>query len=230
MKCFVCALALVASSANAEPVKPLVLQEKGMVVLQGEVNGQTVGKAMAHIMAMEGDEVTLVLNSPGGSVIDGARLIQTMKASGKKFTCYAEFAASMAFVTLQACDVRIVSQSSVVMQHQAAYGIGNNQANRVDSFKKFIEDILNDIDTMQAKRMGISVKKLKEISRDDIWLYGQKGVDAGAADVVRPVTCAPELLKKSTKETINTMFGSLEVEWSGCPLITYPSVLDAGKA
>jgi hypothetical protein len=92
----------------------------------------------------------------------------------------------------------------------------------MDSFIAFIKSIGRQQDEMQAKRIGISVEKLRNDTRNDLWLYGKQILGYGAADRIAPVTCDSRLVKDTYTEDVQVMVFTLRVTWSSCPLITSP--------
>ena len=218
-KSLVTALALIAGTAQANDA---LLLDKNTIVLRGEVSAESVGKISMQLMQADGPNVTMFFSSPGGSVIDGAALLQVMKASGKRLTCVTDFSASMSFVLMQACAERVVMSNTIMMSHPMSYGVRGQQEYQVDSFVSLIKSIGRDIDEMQAKRIGISVAKLKSDSRNDMWLFGQQAVDYGAADVVKDVTCAKEVAMSNYEEEVQVFIFKVKVTWSSCPLIASP--------
>jgi ATP-dependent protease ClpP protease subunit len=206
---------------TSKPALGTVVLNGDIVVLRGEVNGSTVSKAIAGILSAPGNNVTLFLDTPGGSVFDGMQLVDVIKATNKKITCVASTAASMGFVVLQACDERIIMHSGVIMQHLMAGGTRGNLPNMV-KFVDLLVSISERTEREQAARIGISVEQFKKNVANDWWLLGEDAVKAGAADRVAPVTCTPDAIAKKVDEKIQTLFGTISVTWSGCPLLGFP--------
>jgi ATP-dependent protease ClpP protease subunit len=100
MKSFITLLVAMVITTNASG---LTLSAHNTAVLDTEVSGQSITNLIRTIEGLADPEVILFLNSPGGSVIAGNNLIAYMEGSGKRFTCVAYFAASMAFAIFQAC-------------------------------------------------------------------------------------------------------------------------------
>lgn len=200
----------------------VVLDGKSTITLRGTVNNKTVSETISKILTSKEDTVTLFLSSPGGSVIDGAQLISAIRSVNKKVVCVTDVSASMSFVILQACDERVVLESTILMQHVASFGVPHQQEPNAVSFVKFIQNITSAMDAAQAKRMEMSVSKFKQLIRDDYWLFGSQAVQAKAADRVAQVVCSPELVSKEEVEEVSVWGATIVVKWSACPLISSP--------
>lgn len=108
--------------------KPLVVDKKRTIVIQGEVGSNLL--AAANVIERETrtnhNPVYLVINSPGGSIIPGMIFMQAMdiaKSRGVKFICVAPvLAASMAFSIYANCDERYAFEYSLLLFHPAKTG------------------------------------------------------------------------------------------------------------
>ena len=199
----------------------ITLTAKNTVVLRGEVTDESVGQAINAILSSSEDQLYLYISSPGGSVLAGNSFITAMRSSGKKVTCIADVAASMAFAILQACDRRLVMENSIIMQHVASYGIQGAAPNN-RAFVSFIEEVLEKLQKEQAQRIGISVDEFKQKIRDDWWIFDRKAISTKTADGYVRVHCDSAMIKSRVKQEIPTLFGTIKLEWSGCPVISYP--------
>lgn len=211
--------------------KGSILLNDNTIVLRGEINGATVSKAISALMTHQGSTVNLFLSSPGGSVVDGAQLVQAIRSVNKKVVCVTDFSASMSFVILQACDERVVLESSILMQHVPSFGLRHQPQPNAIAFVKFLEQMTTAIDAAQAKRMELTLERFRQLTRDDYWLFGREAVKAKAADRVAQATCSPELTKKEEKETISIFGGMIKINvtWSACPLVTEPKSVELSR-
>ena len=210
--------------------KALLLDGTNHILLKGEIDGQTVAKASEALLTIDSKDVYLVIDSPGGSVIDGLQLIDTIKASGKRVHCIAIFAASMAFDILQSCDTRMVQKSSILMQHVPSYGTGRGGAEPNQwSFAKFMRELHMKLIADESKRIGLSAAEFAAKTRDDWWLLGEQAVKENVADRLAVATCTPELTKKRRTEVMNLIILTVNVEFSQCPLLTGPLKVEMAK-
>lgn len=226
-------------AAHAEldftPIKPVVVQQaenhKGLsnvgmtssntVVLRGEINGVSTGKALLQVLQVKEPTVYLFLSSPGGSVIDGLNFITGLRGSGKKIVCLTDFSASMSFVIFQACNERIVFDSSIIMQHVPSMSTQGQYPN-FKSFVKLLDDVTLQTDKAQARRLGISLEEFRRKTRDDLWLFGGDAVKTKAADRVGTASCSQEMIENTTTEELQVFIFTIHVTWSNCPLVQAP--------
>jgi ATP-dependent protease ClpP protease subunit len=221
-----CFMAPVAKAAGPDP-KPNVikLDDKNTVTLRGEVTSQSTAKAAAEILEKDSSDVYVIINSPGGSVLAGLQLIDLIKGNHKKVHCIAMFAASMAFDLFEECDDRLILENSLLMQHVPSYGVEGNEPNNW-SFAQFMHKLHMDMLEKQSARLHLSKDAFYAKVRDDWWLFGDDATKEKAADRKVEATCEPEMTKRRVKETISVLFFTVNVEWSGCPLIAGPTKVD----
>jgi ATP-dependent protease ClpP protease subunit len=149
--------------ANAATVKgtaehPVYVLDKNTLVLNTEIDDNTVAPIISKIYSSNKKELVLYINSPGGSIESGNSLINAMKSSGKHITCISEFSASMAAAILEVgCDTRIAMSNSVLMFHEASYSLPRQEsANKQHQFIAFLERMISTLEHQQAKRMKLT--------------------------------------------------------------------------
>lgn len=203
-------------------VEAVSMNRNNTLILRGEVDAQTVSTAITQLMTMKASEVYLFISSPGGSVMDGIQLIQAIMSSSKRVHCVIDVAASMAAAISQACDSRFALRSSIFMQHVATLGLAPQQEPNALSYMQFIRKVLADLDAAQAKRAGMDVKEFEKKIRDDLWLFGDQIIKSKFADKIIDISCSVDLTEHTIYQEVQTMFGTIKLEWSGCPLVSYP--------
>lgn len=214
--------ACVSSSAYAEKV----VLDKGVVVLRGVVNSRSVSTVIENLLSSDKEEVTLVIDSPGGSVFAGLRLIDTIQASDKKVNCVILNAASMAFALSQICTTRLVAPSAIMMQHQVSGGF-EGELPKVKATLEFVTLAETRMNKLEADRMGLSPEKWASMHIHEYWMDGVKAVAMKAADSLAQVSCSKELVAQEYKETVPVFMSiTAEITWSGCPLLTTPKKVE----
>jgi len=176
------------------------LDQNNFVRLVGEVNDVSASRFIQDltIAAGSGLAVTVYIDSPGGDVLAGMRMLDAvagLKAmhGGMRLTCFANTAASMAFYFLQvACDRRVVSVYSILMQHQSSLGV-MGKAGEIQTRMDLVRQILEVLDRRVAARLGMSVEFYRARIVNDWWLVGANALPARAADTVGVVACSAEL-------------------------------------
>ena len=229
LKYLLSAMLFVSTSAAAVAAPTaVVLSKDNFVKLVGPVTDDSSSKFINDLLLQQGKrEITVYIDSPGGSVIAGAQIVQTvrnLKASNSnlRIRCYAANAASMAFVVLQSiCDQRLIGEVSALMQHQATFQVGG-RTGEVTARVALITSYINWMDAIQAVRLGITIKELRARTVDEWWMLGDEAIKSKAADKIVPILCTPALVKSTHVETFQNLFFKAEITWSDCPLVNSP--------
>ncbi len=201
--------------------------DENTILFRGEVNTDLVSKIMAKMYASDKDKITIFIDSPGGSVADGMVLFDFIANFNKPTICYINSAASMAFVISQACTERYVTDTTIMMQHQAFFG-GQGTVGKMKEMARFGGNLVERANEVQAKRMGISKDTFERRIVNEWWMYGQEAVSENAADKVVYLECKPELTKLTYTETVQVFIFQVKVTWSSCPLISAPLSIGMG--
>jgi ATP-dependent Clp protease protease subunit len=206
-----------------EDLKMIRLNENNFVAIRGNIDESSASRFISDIMKLKGDKIYVYLITPGGSVISGTSIIQTintLQSTGKEIICIADHAYSMGFVIFQSCSKRYVMPHSIIMQHQVSLGI-DGPIEQVRSYFKLIERIGAKLNTEQAEKLNLTTQEFHDKTQHDLWLYGDDIVEANAADKIVNVICDlnPNQIYKISKRTL---FGTLDIDFSMCPLIHDP--------
>ena len=107
------------------------LMSPPMLFLDGVITGRSIDPLVSYLDTLTKKErvpeqIDLVINSPGGSVIAGMFFLNRMSAlrdRGTTFNCYVlDVAASMAFQILTQCDSRSALPTSFLLWHGVRVG------------------------------------------------------------------------------------------------------------
>lgn len=214
---------LTATVALAKP-RIVTLTPSNFILLRGEIDDNLVSQVSLKLQLKQGESVYLYIDSPGGSIVDGMRLINLVKAlsaSGTEVICITDYAASMAFSLFQACPVRYAIENAIIMQHQASYGTqGSMTQNR--SRIELVENITTKLNKMDSDRLQMPLDQFVNRIYKDWWLFDRDIVKYKAADELVLVMCDAKLMQEKVVETINSRFGTATVTWSACPVVTTP--------
>jgi ATP-dependent protease ClpP protease subunit len=224
MALFVARTSSMASHLDYDKAELIHLTHDNCVVLRGPVTGGSIDRAVTSLTKAEGDELYLFIHSPGGSVIAGERLIQTIHAlerTSKHVHGIADLALSMGFDILQNCNTRYVTGGSILMQHQMSSGVQGN-VKSMNEMMGFTNYIYNTTCQYQADRIGISLEQFQERVNDEWWLYDRQSIEMNAADKSALVLCTPELVDDTEEFILYTWFGPVTLVYSRCPLVTQP--------
>ena len=207
----------IAAGKTELPKQPdvVVLRPGSFVRFTDLVTGESVSRFIKEFLNQKSDNITIYLDSPGGSVGDGIRAIEAVRAAkaanpNLHVTCLVGDAASMAFYFLQlACDDRFLSPTSTLMQHQVSGG-AQGKLRPMDAQISFVKKLVEVIDTQTAARLGLTLKELQEKVSNDWYLVGEEAIKNKAADKIVLVTCSQELVSAPPIE---------ETKQQACPLV-----------
>lgn len=159
---------------------------RGCYRLVGQINEGTVGKAIDSITVWrrlnpDAETYKFIINSPGGTVVDGVALFDTLRslsASGVQvITVVTGMAASMGAILSQAGDVRIIMPSASFMLHEAAFMAGG-KTSEVEDRTEWVRMIEKRFADIIAERSVLSAKQLiGRWSRKDWWMLADEAVE-----------------------------------------------------
>jgi ATP-dependent protease ClpP protease subunit len=136
-------------------------------------------------------ELTLRINSPGGSVFDGIAIYNALKRHDARVTVWIDgIAASIASMIAMAGDEVVMPENAMLMLHDpSALVIGTavdmrGMAEALDKMKAGMVAAYRD-------RSGRDDAEIEALMRDETWLSAREAVDLGLADrVEQPVPMA----------------------------------------
>lgn len=135
-----------------------------------------------------GCEITIVWNSPGGSVIDGLALydeLLALRESGHIITTVARgMAASMGAILLQAGDRRVIGRNAHMLIHEITTGVVGSFGELLDEVE-FTKQLQNKLLDILAERSTLSKQKIRNRwERRDWWLGADEVLKNGFADEI----------------------------------------------
>ena len=204
----------------------ITLTENNHVVFKGVVNAQSVAKASRDLLKLSfktkpGDTLYLVLDSPGGSVHYGLNFVQLFATIPRNVECIAIKAHSMAHHFLQACPGKRYGVSNMMsMAHRAAGGFrGTFNKGDVEQQLELWTNIVQSMEKVNAKRMGLTLEKYQSYAKDEYWCHGYDCVKKNFVDSIVTVGCNEKLVSEETSRKVNSFFGSYKIYESKCPFI-----------
>ncbi len=161
-----------------------------IIVLSDEVNSQTASLVVAQLLFLESQDsekdISLYINSPGGSVTDGMAIYDTMQyIKCDVSTICIGMAASMGAFLLSsgAKGKRICLPNAEVMIHQPL-GQTQGQATEFEIAAKHILKTKEKLNRIMAENCGRPIEDLMRDTDRDNWLTAEEALAYGLVDKV----------------------------------------------
>ena len=161
-----------------------------IIVLSDEVNDVTASLVVAQLLYLEGQDsekdISLYINSPGGSVSAGLAIYDTMQyIKCDVSTICMGMAASMGAFLLSAGakGKRYALPNSEIMIHQPLGG-AQGQATEIEIAAKHILKTKEKLNRILAENCNRPIEDLVEATDRDNWLSAQEALDFGLIDKV----------------------------------------------
>ena len=192
--------------AEREYLNPYILEERQMNVTQldvfsrlmadriiflgTQIDDYTANVIQAQLLYLEsadpGKDISIYINSPGGSVYAGYGIYDTMQYIGSKVhTICTGIAASFAAILLVAGEKgnRSALKHSRVLIHQPLGG-AQGQASDIEITAREILKIKKEIYTIISEHSGQSYDKVLQDGDRDFWMTAEEAKEYGMIDQV----------------------------------------------
>lgn len=167
--------------AHGDSAEIMIFDEIG----EGMFEGLTAKDFRAELKGLGSPtDLTVRINSPGGSVFEGMAIYQALKAHPATVNVEIEgLAASIASVIAMAGDRVAIAETARMMIHSPwAVEVGG-----AGDFRKTadrLDQLEDQIIAVYQKRVGISKDDFKVMMAEETWMDGHQAVEHGFADVV----------------------------------------------
>jgi len=203
--------------------KIIQLTNDNFVSLRGPVTSTSIAELITQLIEKTADVRYIFLNTNGGSVNAGLKLINVINDLGNygiEVNCIADTAISMGFVIFQSCTNRYVLSHSTLMQHQMSLNGVGGKLLEINSYMSHINNIEDELNGLQAERINISQTEFENKISNDWWLTTSEAIRLNVADTVVMIKCN----FKNEKEMviINSIFGDIELIYMKCPQVATP--------
>ena len=166
------------------------LRKDRVVFLRGEVNEQLANSIVAQLLFLEMEdpdaEISMYINSPGGSVTDGMAIFDTMRYIKPKVrTVCLGMAASMGAFLLMAGEpgMRLALPNSEVMIHQPSGG-ASGQATDVQLHAEWLLRTKNKMNGLMAEMTGQPLEKIQRDVERDYFMTAEEALKYGIIDEI----------------------------------------------
>ncbi len=204
-------------------IQTVTLTNDNFVSLRGPVTSTSISNVITDLISKHADTRYIYLNTNGGSVDAGMKLInviQSLQDNNIIVNCIADSAISMGFVIFQSCTNRYVTRHATLMQHQMSLSNVEGKIRDLNSYVNFVNSMEDEINKNQADRIGLSIEEFNEKIRDDWWLTAKQSISNKVADEIVNIKCVFE--NSEITVTVMTFFGKLDMVYMKCPQVTSP--------
>jgi ATP-dependent protease ClpP protease subunit len=197
------------------------------VVINESISSASVTRDIQELATLDyerinkSDKIYIVLNSPGGSIMAGNKLINFANTIDNVHTI-CMFCASMAHAISQGVTgTRYATIDNIMMAHRARGTFsGQFEDGEVESQLKLFKSLVRSMEQRNSDRIGITLKDYKSKVRNEWWTYGGESLKLNVIDETIRLKCSQGLINKKIKTIVMTMFGPMEgPEKSACPLM-----------
>lgn len=189
------------NSAGTLIVKQLTPKAEQLIVFNTPVVYETVEATIERLELLKTKgykEAFLILDSPGGSVFDGARLVAWMKDSPLQVHTICDgVCASMAAHLFESGRTRYMTGKSTLMFHPASGGV-QGTLEQMGSRLNYVKTFVDRLDANVAERAGIDYNEFKNRTLVEYWVETEDAVSNGLADNMAFISYA-----RNTSATLN---------------------------
>ena len=161
-----------------------------IIMLCDEVNDTTASLVVAQLLYLEGQDsekdISLYINSPGGSVTAGLAIYDTIKYIKCDFSSICMgMAASMGAFLLSAGTKgkRLALPNSTIMIHQPSGG-AQGQATDMRIHTEWILDVKKKLNQMLAEATGQPLEVIERDTERDNFMTAQQALEYGLIDKI----------------------------------------------
>lgn len=163
-----------------------------------DVIDSTTAKTVKAVLASNA-EVTLHINSPGGSILDALAIYSILRAHNGTVTAVVDgLCASAATIVMLAADEVVMAQHSLLMVHNP-WTVSTGDADEMRKTADTLEKAAQEMVALYSERTGQSAEAVTAIMQAETWYNAAEAVQAGFAHRVSAdaVTEKPRMTSKA---------------------------------
>ena len=195
-------------------VHNLKLEGERVVFISGEITESAYVHAdkIKELSAVSKEPIFVLLNSPGGSVLDGALIISAIAASpAPVYTVCMQLCASMAAMIHQYGKERLMADRSILMFHDAAGSVSGyfpHMISRLNTLTRYV----NKMNYHVARRANVPLNDYLAKIHEELWLDAEDAIHQGYADkIVNVLVNAKETIV--VPQTPNKYKSKINIQW-----------------
>ncbi len=165
------------------------LLKNRIILLSGEINDNTSDSIVAQLLYLDSlnhEDISLYINSPGGSITSGMAIYDTMNfVKSKVSTICIGMAASMAAFLLSSGEKgkRFILPNAEVMIHQPLGG-AQGQATEIKIAAEHILKVKKRMNTILAANTGQDIETIEKDTERDNFMDSKEALEYGIVDQI----------------------------------------------
>lgn len=174
------------------------------IVLDQEISKDSVKPIIEYLLSASseamaagklGDDVTILINSPGGNVSAGLSLIDIIHFVSRTVTvnlvAMGEVCSMAAFIVASGIrGNRFILPNTSIMLHNVSTNI-EGELGYLNNEINYINKLNMRLIKLAAVNSGIKVGKLTELMKKDLWLTAKEAIDLGKYGLVDEIVFSP---------------------------------------
>jgi ATP-dependent Clp protease protease subunit len=165
-----------------------VISESSTIFLNGPIDDNVASEICVALLQLEaescGGPITMMINSPGGSVSAGWMIVDTIQLIDRVETICTGVAASMAAVILMSGVHRSILPHARVMLHQPLGGTGLVQSSDFEIAAREMSRTRDELYAHICQCTGQPIEKVTTDCDRDFWLTAEEAVAYGIVDEI----------------------------------------------
>lgn len=168
--------------------------------------------------ALTGKDITVYINSPGGSVFAGAAMADFLARHDGKTTAVVDgWCCSIATEIFFACEERKIPANAYLMIHKPSTTAVAGNADDLRKAADVLDTIQNGIETMYQKAalFGVTPEQINEMVNKETWLTGDEVADyfdVEVLDAVKAAACVNDMNVKFLNMPEGIKFAAIKPE------------------
>jgi len=146
--------------------------------------GGVTAEAVKQKLNEAGDvsKITLRINSPGGDVFEAAAIYSLLTQHKADVECYVDgLAASAAFTIAMAADEIHISESAMMMLHNA-WGMCMGYASDMQAEAELLDKVSSTMQGIYSNKSGMKADEVQDLMDAETWMTAAEAVEYGFAD------------------------------------------------
>jgi len=161
-----------------------------IIFLSGEIDEHALAQFIMKVRILDfhnaPEYINVVINSPGGDLLDALGIIDFMESSSIKFNTICRGAAysAAAMILLAGTGTRVASKRSSIMLHQPTQDLGWMTTSDLTNISKYSQSQLVVIYELLEQRTNKDTVWWADKLRTDFWLSAQDALELNIIDQI----------------------------------------------